>query len=374
MTGAEHMTVMRRTGAALVLLAAALPVVAAGQTPDLAALADSVRVEATAPALGLALIRPGAAPEIAVAGVRCADSTAAVTASDAWHWGSVTKSMTATLVARLVEEGAVSWDQTVGELLGDSVPDTRDPYRDATFLHLLSHRAGLQPNIPPYRAMRFGQTSDDPVADRLAWARIALSQEPVGPLEEAFDYSNSGYVVAGAMLEAATGDPWEVLVRREVFEPLGIRDAGFGAPNAGSVGAQPCGHIPGPEADQPVRLNGDNPVPLGPAGRVHMPLADMARYLSAHATRRSDFLGAESWRRLHTPPFGGEYALGWVIPEPGQWWHNGSNTMWYAEVTFDAEGRAAAVVVNDGELPVVRPVVGELLGRLMQTGRMPDRD
>ena len=92
----------------------------------------------------------------------------------------------------------------------------------------------------------------------------------------------------------------------------------------------------------------------------------MARYLSAHASRDGGFLSPDSWDRLHTPPFGGEYALGWVVTAPDRRWHNGSNTMWYAEAAFDTDGgRAAAVVVNDGELPVVRPVLSELLGRLM---------
>jgi CubicO group peptidase (beta-lactamase class C family) len=46
----------------------------------------------------------------------------------------------------------------------------------------------------------------DPIADRLAWARLALSQEPSGPIGARFEYSNSGYVVAAAMLEATTGE------------------------------------------------------------------------------------------------------------------------------------------------------------------------
>ena len=46
----------------------------------------------------------------------------------------------------------------------------------------------------------------------------------------------------GAMLEEATGTSWEELVRREVFEPLGMTNAGFGAPLGGGREAQPCGH------------------------------------------------------------------------------------------------------------------------------------
>jgi CubicO group peptidase (beta-lactamase class C family) len=198
---------------------------------------------------------------------------------------------------------------------------------------------------------------------------MALSQEPVGPKGETYAYSNNGYIVVGAMLEAATGTPWEELVRQKVFEPLGMTRAGFGAPVARNPD-HPCGHVPGgPDgSDRPVRIGGDNPAPLGPAGRVHMPLADMARYLAAHASRSVDFLSTESWETLHTVPFTGNYAMGWVAIGPEQRWHNGSNTMWYAEIIFHRDGRAAAVVVNDGAIQAVQPAVRALLGRLMENG------
>ncbi len=80
------------------------------------------------------------------------------------------------------------------------------------------------------------------------------------------------------MLEAATGESWESLMKREVFTPLGLTGAGFGAPMGKQPFDQPRGHQLVSDADKAVPLNVDNPAALGPAGRVHMPLADMGRY------------------------------------------------------------------------------------------------
>ena len=100
----------------------------------------------------------------------------------------------------------------------------------------------------------------------------------------------------------------------------------------------------------------DNPAVIAPAGRVHMPLADLLTYLAAHRDR-SPLLRPESWDRLHTPP-AGDYALGWVVNSAGQLWHNGSNTLWYAEASVDrAAGVVAAAVANDGHLPASEPAV-----------------
>lgn len=353
--------------AALSLFANPSSVRVAEDNSTLEASAAATRLVADAPALGLVVIRNGAEPEVAVDGVRVFGNDAVVTTEDKWHWGSITKSMTATLVARLVEKGIISWDDTIHAQLGKSVPKMNDVYRDVTFNHLLMHRAGLAANIPIKRFAEFGQAPDDPINDRLKWVRIALSQSPVGPKETTYAYSNNGYIVVGAMLEAATGESWESLMQREVFTPLGLTGAGFGAPRGTQPSDQPRGHHPVSDVDTAAPIDADNPAALGPAGRVHMPLADMARYLLAHAQRRSDFLRPESYKILHTANLGGNYAMGWVVTRPQKRWHNGSNTMWYAEVAFNlADGTVAAVVVNDGDIPNVQPAVRTLLRKLME--------
>ena len=56
----------------------------------------------------------------------------------------------------------------------------------------------------------------------------------------------------------------------------------------------------------------DNPAALGPAGRVHANFEDVLKYLAAHRDQAAPFLARASWEMLHTPPFGGPYAMGWA--------------------------------------------------------------
>jgi CubicO group peptidase (beta-lactamase class C family) len=272
--------------------------------------------------------------------------------------------MTSTLVARLAEAGIVSWSDTVGGVLGNTIQSLRPEYRDVGFLQLLSHRSGLPANIPVTELVRFPRENPDAREDRRRYASIALQSAPSGEHEKHFEYSNSGYVVAGAMLEAKTGKPWEELVRRHLFEPLGMKDAGFGAPGTPGLFDQPSGHNVGANGIlSPFPPGGpitDNPAVIGPAGRVHATAADLLAYLEAHA-RKSTFLSPDSWQRLQTPPFGGTYALGWERRKDAIW-HNGSNTLWYAEIQVDlARGGVAMAVANDGRLGNSSPAVSSAL-------------
>lgn len=323
-----------------------------------------LRERAGAPALAAAAAHRDGRRLALADGVRARGRSEAVTPQDLWHVGSITKSMTSTLVARCVEAGAISWDDTVGAVLGATIDDVRAEYRDANFRHLLSHRAGLQANPPMTALLRYRRDNPDPRQERIEFAQQALRQTPNGPKEQSFLYSNNGYVIAGAMLEAKLGASWETLIRQHLFEPLGMTSAGFGAPGTPSAFDQPVGHasglIGGLRPHAPGDGVTDNPAALGPAGRVHASFEDMLRFLAAHRDATS-FLSTESWRTLHTPPFGGDYAMGWV-KRGDALWHNGSNTLWYAEVLVDpARGVAAVAAANDGRLDAVTPIVGSAL-------------
>lgn len=326
----------------------------------------ALRTAAGSPALTAAAVRRAGVAHMWSDGEREVGGGVAVTNDDLWHVGSITKSMTATLVARLVESGVVGWDDTVGETLGAVAPEMRPPYRAVTFRHLLSHRSGLPGNLPLIDLMRFSRANPDPREERKAYARKALAMAPKGAPGAVFEYANNGYVVAGAMLEAKLGQPWEALIRAHVFAPLGMTSAGFGAPGVAGRQDQPVGHSKAFIGD---RRNGhpvgsaltDNPVVIGPAGTVHARCAEMLGYLDAHRDGAS-FLKTESWRTLHTPPFGGDYAMGWIVRPDGALWHNGSNTLWYAEATFDAAaGVSAFAAANDGHLATSQVAVGTAL-------------
>lgn len=327
---------------------------------------EAYRARAGAPAMAAAARgADGRRLDLAV-GLRSAKAEAPVTLDEPWYLGSITKSFTATLIARLVEAGRLSWETPLAEALPDLAGEMRDEYRGATLVHLLSHRAALPSNIPAWRLMLFPIEEQDPRESRRAYARIALAQEPIRRPGASFLYSNSGYVLAGLIAERAMGAPWEALIEEHVTGPMGLASAGHGAP--GRVGAleAPVGHAAGlltsaPQPYPPGSRRTDNPAVLGPAGRLHMRLADLLSFLEHHRDR-TGFLTRASWDRLHTPPFGGGYALGWIYQGEGRRWHNGSNTLWYAEARFDrGAGGVAAVAANDGRLSAVAPQVSKAL-------------
>jgi CubicO group peptidase (beta-lactamase class C family) len=299
----------------------------------------ALRIMARAPAMGVGWQFENARPRLLVDGVRAVNRSVRVTPSDQWHLGSVTKSMTATLVARCVDAGLLGWRSTVGDVLGTQITDMLPAYREVTVTHLLSHHGGL----PRDREGDFNAI--DVHASRLAYARDALRQPPSAAMGTQMNYSNADYVVAALMLETLAGKTWEELIQDQVFVTLRLRSAGFGPPGTSGKIDQPLGHEPGEFGLRSVRA--DIPPVLGPAGSVHMNLRDLLTYLEAHRDMPTQFLSRASWTALHTPPSGDNYALGWSVASNGALSHGGTNGKWKTEVLVDGEvNLVAASVAN----------------------------
>ena len=170
-----------------------------------------------------------------------------------------------------------------------------------------------------------------------------MADPPTYPTGKKYAYSNVGYSIVGAMAEKVTGTSWEDLMQREVFEPLNLTDAGFGPPKSGDeMLEQPRGHRAALVGKVSVDDQADNSPIMGPAGTVHMTLGNLCTFASEHL--RGDLgagtlLSPETYQLLHTPTLD-YYACGWIRKEPGQmiphtvFWHNGTNTLWYALVVF----------------------------------------
>lgn len=335
---------------------ASLPA-AAPLTPELL---EQLRQTSGSPAMGAAAQRRGGQMLSWATGLRRIDRPDHLGLEDRWHLGSITKSMTATLVGLLVEAGQLNWSDTLAVLLGDVAPDMRPEYRAVTLRHLASHRSGLPGNIPVEQLLRFSRENPDPREERIAYTRLALAMPPHGPAEATFEYSNNGYVILGSIIERRLGKTWEAVITERLFEPLKLSSAGFGAPDLAGA-AQPSGHAAGPDgtlhAFPASGATSDNPAVLGPAGRVHMTLQDLITYLAAHRDQ-APLLTPQTWKTLHTPPFGGDYAMGWIVRPNGMLWHNGSNTLWYAMAAFHpGQGVAAAGATNDGRVAIASPAV-----------------
>jgi CubicO group peptidase (beta-lactamase class C family) len=342
----------------------ALQTPAAPVTRDVSALLEPIRKELDVPGMACVVIQDGKITATGATGVRKRGGSEAITIDDRFHIGSCTKSMTATLCAVLVEQKKLAWDAKVGDAFPELAKDTDAGWRDARLDQLLSNHGGAPANLDAGGLWaKLWSHRGTPREQRLALVTGVLSRPPEAPPGSKFIYSNAGFSIAGAMAERALDATYEDLMRKHVFGPLDMKSAGFGAPGTMGKIDQPRGH----QADgKPVEVGpgADNPIAIAPAGRVHCSLPDWAKYVAVHLHGEHDaddgtkhFLPGASFARLHKrfAEDGSNYAMGWVASGKSgarRLWHNGSNTMWYAEATlFVDEGWAVLVGVNQGGDP-----------------------
>jgi CubicO group peptidase (beta-lactamase class C family) len=319
----------------------------------LAAALEPIRTRHHFPALGGAIVTSKGLTAMAVTGVRKTGTDVLATPDDLWHLGSDTKAMTAAWIAHVVTGGKLTWESAVGDVLPQETSGAPEAFRRITLQQLLSHRAGLPANIDWWKASRAAET---PRAQRLAAVNTAAKTPLASPPGTKYEYSNLGYVIAATMAEKIGDLAWEDDIRTTIFTRLGMKSAGFGGLGTPGKIDQPWPHT---NTEKPAAQNGplvDNPAIMGPAGTVHCSLADWAKFIADQLKgfdARGVLFGADVYRQLHTAPFGGDYAFGWLVtdrPWGGGtvYTHAGSNTMNYA-VVWMAPKRDFAVLVTTNQ-------------------------
>lgn len=352
---------------------------------DIASILEPLRVAAKLPALGAVVVGGGRIVAAGMTGVRKAGSDVPAQIDDRFHLGSNTKAMTALLVARLAQQGTLSFETTLGEVFRGTNPEMNEAWDKVSLADLLRNRGGCSGDISPVLWRSFWTTKEAPGAQRLRLVRAVISGEPIAAPGQKYEYSNTGFAVAGAIAETMTGTAWEALMRAHVFEPLNIETAGFGAPGAdddqGTI-KSPWGHQEGGRPVQPGP-RADNPPAIAPANAVHMNLRDWAKFIGLHLRshasnphRRDAFLPAHIFDVLHEPV--GDYACGWRVQRRG--WakgtrdedvgitlmHAGSNTMWFSVAWLAPEKDFAVMVVTNQGGAAAQRATDEAVGEILK--------
>ena len=308
-----------------------------------------------------------------VTGHRLAGDSTPATLADKFHLGSCTKAMTAVLAARVVERGDIAWTTTVVDAL--DVANSDAAYTSVTLLELLSHTAGMPGSLGlqhPDLWTYLWDNQTDPRSARAEVARQLLAQQPAQPVGT-FTYSNAGFIVAGAMLEAATDTPWEDLLRSEVFDPLGMASCGFGPQANAATLDQPRPHTLVGSQPTPVPSSQpwDNPAGLGPAGTVHCDLLDWAKFGRLQLGDGDGFITSEHLAMTHAVRAPEQsYALGWAAVERS--WgngivvtHAGSNTMNYAVTWIAPEVDKGVMLVTNVGGDAIAADADQIVGQLI---------
>jgi CubicO group peptidase (beta-lactamase class C family) len=255
--------------------------------------------------------------------------------------GSITKTMTAALLASLVGDGLLALDDEIGRWL--------DAGRNGaiTLEQLATHTSGL-PRLAPNQPTRGKNPYRDFTAERAEKGLRSARRKP----EAGHLYSNFGYQLLGLVLERASGRRYQDLLTERLLGPLGMTSSGVGAAGGGTrltghAGGKPAGHwdlaLPGP-------------------GAVEASIGDLAGYLAACLSPPDGPLGTairmcqQPRVRVNPQRSGG---LAWIIID-GLLFHNGGTGGFSASMTIDqAAGHAVAALVNTygATASVLDPVV-----------------
>ena len=219
------------------------------------------------PGLAIAVVKDGRIVFAKGYGIRELGKAAPVDTQTLFAIGSTTKAMTAASIGMLVDEGKLRWDDRVTRILPSF--QLADPYttRELTVRDLLTHRAGLgNADVLWYRT----DNSPEEVVRRVRFA------EPAYSLRSSFIYQNIMYAVAGQIVAAASGMPWEQFVRTRIFSPVGMPNT---VPLLDSARRRTNVASPHYRVGDTVRVIGNASVDaVASAGAVWASVADMARW------------------------------------------------------------------------------------------------
>jgi D-alanyl-D-alanine carboxypeptidase len=322
------------------------------------------------PAISAAVVDRDKVLESGAAGIRVVGKPNRITVKDRFHIGSVTKPMTATMIAVLVEKGEISWNTTLADVFPELKDQIHPSLRTVTLEQLLLHRAGLQPFEEDKEIDQLPEFAGSPMGIRKAFAEWLFRRGATSPVGE-YVYSNAGYGLAAAMVERATGKDWESLMRELLFKPLGLKSAGFGWP-ARTHPNEPWGHQGGDPEFIPHSPNDKYQLTpfIAPAGDVHLNIIDLAYFAHLHLAAlngQAKLLKTTTFEKLHQPI--GEYALGWnaqQIRELPASTHSGSAGTFYAGIMVYPKKNIAIVIAINASGKGVDEARNKLYGLLLR--------
>jgi CubicO group peptidase (beta-lactamase class C family) len=292
---------------------------------------------------------------------------------------SNSKAMTVTLLARLVQEGKLHWDDPVTKYL----PSFRmyDPWVTANMQvgDLLVHHSGLPEGAGDLMLWpEPNHFTPDDVVRGLRYLKPAYS------FRAGYAYDNTLYIVAGQVAAAAGGAPYPALMRREVFQPLGMTRCQIGSWNRDEVGNVARPHVwrDGHYVEVPATGPIVHPATMDAAGGVRCSLNDMLTWAMnwlAPTTRQLAWLSPQQrkmeWTGYTPMPISTRqhawngtlfysYGYGWRIADvDGQMTvsHTGTLSGMYSAVTLLPFQKSGYVLLIDADADNARTVLNEVL-------------
>jgi CubicO group peptidase (beta-lactamase class C family) len=227
--------------------------------------------------------------------------------------GSLTKQFTAASILLLEERGKLKIEDPISTYL----PDVPASWRAITIFHLLTHTSGI-PNYTAVSAFRSMSRDETPPDKILALVRDAPLEFPPG---ERFNYSNSGYVVLGEIIEKVSGQSYAAFVEQNLLTPAGMKASGYDS-NTAILPNRASGYVAAPPGfANAAFVHMSTPFS---AGALYSTTEDLWRW--EQALFNGKILSSASLGKM-TSPFKEGYAFGVFVRHDGgrdEVLHNGS--------------------------------------------------
>ena len=258
-------------------------------------LAQSIFDKSALPGMAVAVVHDGRTVFTKGYGVRKIGAPETVDADTVFQLASLSKPLGATVVAKEVGAGTVTWDTPVVKNLPDFT--LADPYVTAnvTIADLYSHRSGL-PN-------HAGDDLEDLGYDRTEILR-RLQYLPLNPFRAVYNYTNYGLTAGAESVAAAAGTDWATLSERDVYGPLGMTSTSSNYADFAAAPNHASGHvkIDGAYAADYLR----DPDRQSPAGGASSSVKDFATWMTmvlagGQAPDGSQLIDGQALRAALTP-------------------------------------------------------------------------
>jgi CubicO group peptidase (beta-lactamase class C family) len=340
---------------------------------DLQARLDALLATHKIPGAALGVLH-GDDVEVVAAGTINRNTGVETTPDTLFQIGSISKVWTATLVMMLVDDGVLDLDVPVITYLPELKVADPDVTARVTLRDLLSHRSGIGGD----HILETGRGDD--TLERYVETCADLGQEH--ELGATMSYCNSGYSIAGRVIEKVTGKTWDAVLRERLLTPLGLTHTNT-LPEEAILFRAAVGHVkvPGQDEEQ-VAPAWVLPRSAGPAGLINARAADVLTFARLHlddgrAPDGTQLLSPASVKTMQEAQIevpdrftlGDRWGVGWILFDwdghPG-YGHDGTTIGQRAYLRVLPEARVAITLLTNGgdAFSAFREICAELASEL----------
>lgn len=321
--------------------------------------------------LAIALVRDGVIAWSKGYGTKHIETGEAVEADTPFSIQSLTKTLTATALMQLRDQGHFGLDDPANQHLAPVLIENQwDVERPVTIRHLLTHTSGLP-------VMNFGGQGSKLPLDQYV-AATARCERPPG---EAIIYANTGFDAAGVLIERFSGQPVDDYLQVHIFDPLGMRSTALANPTEGTSYAS--GHFRSfiDRKVRPLPLPDWAAEPPNPSGACWSTVEDLGRFLISHLNGGSPILAPATTAEMHDLQAAqgasrSGMGLGFRVTYSNgrrMICHGGDGNGFTAFIgAYPDDGVGVALLINSGGAQTARSVIGNAALALL-SGDIPAR-